>query len=69
VAFFSNIDIFPPRERDAIISEIFLNHFFRFFLHWNGDVRIVFQHLLIYRVFTFETVVGSMENGKRAGRS
>ena len=58
----SYLSFFPPVARDRIITDIFLNNFFRFFLHWNPDIRLVFQHILLYKVFIFEVLSNSTED-------
>lgn len=46
------LDLFDGPRRHTLISKILLHHhFFQLFLHWHHEVRHLFHHILIYRIF------------------
>ncbi|MDP2439549.1 MAG: DUF1765 domain-containing protein [archaeon] len=52
------IDVFRPPQRLAIAKTLLEPaHFFKFFLHWDYIVRMVFHHILLYKLVPFAHLV------------
>ncbi|EQC25555.1 hypothetical protein SDRG_16573 [Saprolegnia diclina VS20] len=51
--FYATIDLFDSTRRRRVVSELLLHdHFFQLFLHWNEEVRRMYAHVLVYKLFT-----------------
>lgn len=52
VFLYSIIDLFEGQDRQRIVSKLVLHEtFFTLFLHWSHEVRHVFHHILVYKLF------------------
>ncbi|KAL4500572.1 hypothetical protein ABPG72_002996 [Tetrahymena utriculariae] len=47
---YNNFTLFPPDFQKEICEYLFSNLFFRLFMHWSYNVRMIFQYFLIYRI-------------------
>ncbi|KAF1334661.1 Uncharacterized protein FI667_g1592, partial [Globisporangium splendens] len=50
---YNSIDLFPARVRKHIIGELILReNFFRFFMHWNEEIRKIYSYIVVFKTLT-----------------
>ncbi|DAZ94804.1 TPA: hypothetical protein N0F65_002417 [Lagenidium giganteum] len=50
---YSTIDLFPAAQRKRLVNDVLLrDNFFRFFLHWNDEIRKIYCYILVFQLTT-----------------
>ncbi len=47
---YNNFHLFKGKVRSRLVNDLLQKYFFRLFLHWSSEVRVYFQHLVVYKI-------------------